>query len=161
MRKEVRSEPAWAGRIVWCGVIAAAIAGLVGWMYSLGVGPGWPAAWPIAAAVFASLWVLFATSDLSKNSWRYRLGQNAYWLLVPGVLLAQTVGLLDHSVTDRHNSRVVLLWMVAILVGRNRQVVKRTWHRFDPFAPLVFRLIPDPPPNHTDPPPENGSGLVT
>jgi hypothetical protein len=143
MRKVVHS---------WRSAVAvAAISGLVGWMYSLG-SAGWHAAWPIVAAVFAALWALFATSGLPKASWRYRLGQNAYWFLVPAALFAQTVGLLGHSAGGRSDSRLVLVLMAAVLVRRN-------WHRFDPFGPLVFRLLPDPPPTHPAPPRGDGDGL--
>ncbi len=139
MRKTVRSV-----------LIAAAIAALVGWMYSLGDGIGRSGAWPIATAVFLSLWALFATGDPPRTSWPHRLAQSAYWVLVPAALLAQRVGLVAHSEAGRHNGSILLFWMAVVLVGRNR-------HWFDRFEPLVFRLIPDRPSNGTEPPPPNGA----
>jgi len=114
MRKTVRSV-----------LIAAAIAALVGWMYSLGDGIGRSGAWPIAAAVFLSLWALFATGDPPRTSWPHRLAQSAYWVLVPAALLAQRVGLVAHSEAGRHNGSILLFWMAVLcsfilLVQRER-----------------------------------------
>lgn len=144
-------------KVVRSGAIAAVLAALVGWMYELGDGRGRSGAWPIAAAVFVSLWALFATDDLPKTAWHYRVGQSAYDLLVPAVLLAQWAGLLAHPAVAPGNASVLLLWMVVALVGRNRHWLARS----EPFGPLVFRLIPDPPPNDIDPPSKHDTGPGT